>query len=374
MKRAVSLLLCVILAFGAVVTVSAEGTTTEAEAYVLYCMDSGEILASKNADKRMKPASTTKLMTALLTLEQAAKGNKTVTFTEEMTAEGSSMYLKIGEKVTLRDLAVGMMMSSGNDAANAAATTIGGSPEKFAALMNRRAAELGMKNTHFVTPSGLDEDDHYSTAYDLALLMAAGLRNADFARLTAQKSATVDFAEPANKKITYSNHNRLLSLYPYCIGGKTGYTMSAGRCLVSAARKDGLTLICVTLNDRRDWDDHAALYEYGFSQRCLYRSPDSAFCAEVPVVGGSTEVAVVMADQDFSFPVRTGDKEKIRRRILLDSFLYAPIGEGEKVGRIVYTLGGKEIGATPLTAAAAVTTPAEEPGLFQKIKEFFTNG
>ena len=267
-----------------------------------------------------------------------------------------------------------MMMSSGNDAANAAADTIGGSPDKFAALMNKRAAEIGMKDTHFVTPSGLDDDDHYSTAYDLALLMAAGLRNADFARLTAQKSATVDFAEPANKKITYSNHNRLLSLYPYCIGGKTGYTMSAGRCLVSAARKDGLTLICVTLNDRRDWDDHAALYDHGFSQRCLYRSPDSAFCAEVPVVGGSTEVAVVMADQDFSFPVRTRDKEKIRRRILLDSFLYAPIGEGEKVGRIVYTLGGKEIGATPLTAAAAVTTPAEEPGLFQKIKEFFTHG
>ena len=374
MKQAVSLLLCVICAFAAAITVRAEQVSAEAEAYVLYCMDSGEILASKNADKRMKPASTTKLMTTLLTLEQAAKGNKTVTFTDKMTAEGSSMYLKPGEKVTLRDLAAGMMMSSGNDAANAAAYAIGGTPEKFAALMNKRAEEIGMKNTHFVTPSGLDDDSHYSTAYDLALLMAAGLHDPEFARLTAQKCAAVDFTEPPDKKITYSNHNRLLSLYPYCIGGKTGYTTSAGRCLVSAAKKDGLTLICVTLNDRQDWDDHAALYEYGFSQRCLYQSPDSAFCAEVPVVGGSAEVAVVMADKDFSCPVRTEDKEKLRRKILLDSFLYAPLDEGQEVGRIVYTLGGREIGATPLTTAAAVPTQAHKPGLFQRIKEFFTHG
>ena len=379
MKKLLAVVLTVVLtavsALAAPLAVRADGApATGAEAFVLYCVENQSIVLSKDENKRMRPASTTKLMTTLLTLEEAAKNDRVVTFTRDMIAEGSSMYLEVGEKVRLSDLATGMMMCSGNDAANAAATAIAGSTEKFSVYMNNRAKQLGMENTHFVTPSGLDDDSHYSTAYDLALLMAAGLHDPEFARLTAQKCATVDFTEPPDKKITYSNHNRLLSLYPYCIGGKTGYTMSAGRCLVSAARKDGLTLICVTLNDRRDWDDHAALYDHGFSQRCLYRSPDSAFCAEVPVVGGSTEVAVVMADQDFSFPVRTGDKEKIRRRILLDSFLYAPIGEGEEVGRIVYTLGGKEIGATPLTAAAAVTAQANEPGLFQKIKEFFTHG
>ena len=185
-------MLSAVLVFAFPVSVGAEDTVeTSAGAFVLYCAENGEIILSKNENQRMKPASTTKLMTVLLTLEQAAKNDRVVTFTDEMIAEGSSMYLQVGEKVRLSDLAAGMMMASGNDAANAAAISISGSAEKFSGLMNARAAQIGMKNTHFVTPSGLDDDEHYTTAYDMALLMAAGLQNKDFADLTYQKSVGV---------------------------------------------------------------------------------------------------------------------------------------------------------------------------------------
>ena len=373
MKKALSLLLCALAAFCPFCVHAADVPETQAKAFVLYCPQSGELLASDNPDKRMKPASTTKLMTTLLTLEQAAKDNEEVTFTNEMTAEGSSMYLKPGERVTLRDLAAGMMMASGNDAANAAAVTIAGDSQRFARLMNDRAEEIGMENTHFVTPSGLDDDDHYSTAYDLALLMAQGLRNEDFARLTAQKSALVSFVQPKNKRVTYNNHNRLLTLYEHCVGGKTGYTSTAGRCLVSAAEKDGVTLICVTLDDRNDWNDHIRLYEYGFGQRALYRSEDASFAAEVPVVGGEETRVTVEGDRDFSLTVDAEDKDKIERKILLDRFLYAPVSEGQEVGRIEYRLRGKRVGGTALRAAADV--PARKKrGLPELIKDLFTHG
>ena len=173
MKRLFCIALAAImLVYVGVLPVSSAEVETSAQAYALYCPDNGELLLSSNPDKRLSMASTTKIMTALITLEHAASDNKTVEFTDEMTAEGSSMYLKVGERVTLDDLAVGMMMQSGNDAANAAAIAIAGSVGDFAALMNRRAAEIGMENTRFVTPSGLDDDGHYSTARDMALLMA----------------------------------------------------------------------------------------------------------------------------------------------------------------------------------------------------------
>lgn len=375
MKKIVSVIICFVIMLSFPVSTNAEELPdVSAETYVLYCADNGEIIASKDENKRMRPASTTKLMTTLLTLEQAAKGNKTVTFTQDMVAEGSSMYLKLGEKVKLSDLAVGMMMSSGNDAANAAAISISGSAEDFSELMNKRAEEIGMKGTHFITPSGLDDDNHYSTAYDLALLMAEGMKNEDFKNLTSQKNATVDFIEPSDKRITYSNHNRLLSLYEYCIGGKTGYTMAAGRCLVSAAEKDGLTLICVTLNDRNDWKDHEALYEYGFSQLALYRSPDSSFCADVPLAGGESESIMVMGDSDFSLVTAEEDKDKIVRKVYLDSFLYAPVNEDDIVGKIEYFIDGESVGGIELKAAQTVAQKKVSGGIFQKIKEFFKNG
>lgn len=377
MKRIVSAVLSVLFVFSYSISVSSEEKAeinVSAEAYVLYCADNGQIISSKNENKKMKPASTTKIMTSLLALEEASSQNKKVKFTEKMIAEGSSMYLKVGDVVTLKDLASGMMMASGNDAANAAALTISGSTEKFADKMNKRASQIGMKNTHFVTPSGLDDANHYSTAVDMALLMSYALENEDFAKLTSQKSATVEFIEPSSKKTTYSNHNRLLSLYEYCIGGKTGYTMSAGRCLVSAAKKDGLTLICVTLNDRNDWNDHILLYNYGFEKYSCYTSDDISFFADVPCVGGDNDSVTVTGEKPVSIVVSSEDKDKIERKVYLDSFLYSPIKQGDNVGRIEYTLNGKIIEENNLVSVDSVNSKKKNKNIFTMIKDLFTYG
>ncbi len=379
MKKLLAVVLTVVLtavsALAAPLAVRADGApATGAEAFVLYCVENQSIVLSKDENKRMRPASTTKLMTTLLTLEEAAKNDRVVTFTRDMIAEGSSMYLEVGEKVRLSDLATGMMMCSGNDAANAAATAIAGSTEKFSVYMNNRAKQLGMENTHFVTPSGLDDDDHYTTAYDLALLMQAGLRNEAFANLTYQKSASVRFAEPSDKTVTYNNHNRLLRLYNDCIGGKTGYTTAAGRCLVSAARRNGVTLICVTLNDKTDWDDHIALCDYGFERLRGYHSADSEFCLTIPCVGGEQDTVAVIGEKDVTLVTENSGADEIRRTVFLDAFVYAPVREGEALGRIEYTRGEKSLCSVALVAAEDVAEQRDGRNIFQKIKEFFTYG
>ena len=376
MKKAVSLILSLIIAISVSFTAYAqdEKLSISAEAYVLFCADNGKILNSKNENKKMKPASTTKLMTSLIALEESASNDKQVKFTEEMIAEGSSMYLKTGEVVKLSDLATGMMMASGNDAANATAISVSGSIEKFSDRMNERAKLIGMENTNFVTPSGLDDENHYSTAYDMALLMSYALENEDFAKLTSQKSAEVSFIEPSSKKTTYSNHNRLLSMYEYCTGGKTGYTMSAGRCLVSSAKKDGLTLICVTLNDRNDWQDHIDLYNYGFERYACYQSDDSNFCVDIPCVGGVEDKTTVVGEKDISIVLSTEDKSKVERKIYIDSFLYAPIEKNSKVGKIEYSIDGKVISSVNLLSSEEVNIKKKSNNIFSKIKELFTDG
>lgn len=375
MKKLLSFLLCAVIIVSFPIGASAaQKPDVAAEAFVLYCPDNGQIVLSKDENKKMRPASTTKLMTTLLTLEAAEQDDQTVTFTQDMVAEGSSMYLKLGEKVLLSDLAAGMMMASGNDAANAAALTLADSAEAFSKLMNERASQLKMENTHFVTPSGLDDDNHYSTAYDMALLMSAALTNSAFQKLTSQKSVTVNFTEPKDKVVTYSNHNRLLSMYEYCVGGKTGYTMAAGRCLVSAAKKDGLTLICVTLNDKNDWNDHIKLYEYGFETLAAYTSPDSSFCVDIPCVGGTEETTAVVGDSDVLLVVDKPDIDKIKRTIYLDNFLYAPVSENQKVGEIIYTLDGKVLKSVSLEAVSEIKVQSVKKSLWEKIKEWFTYG
>ena len=376
MKKAVSLILSLIITISVSYTAYAQDDklSISAEAYVLFCADNGKILNSKNKNKKMKPASTTKLMTSLIALEESASNDKQVKFTEEMIAEGSSMYLKTGEVVKLSDLATGMMMASGNDAANATAISVSGSIEKFSDRMNERAKLIGMENTNFVTPSGLDDENHYSTAYDMALLMSYALENEDFAKLTSQKSAEVSFIEPSSKKTTYSNHNRLLSMYEYCTGGKTGYTMSAGRCLVSSAKKDGLTLICVTLNDRNDWQDHIDLYNYGFERYACYQSDDSNFCVDIPCVGGVEDKTTVVGEKDISIVLSTEDKSKVERKIYIDSFLYAPIEKNSKVGKIEYSIDGKVVSSVNLLSSEEVNIKKKSNNIFSKIKELFTDG
>jgi len=347
--------------------VHAEDIGCSARAYELYCADNGFVMLSDNANEKLPMASTTKIMTTLLTLEEAAKDNRVITFTEDMIAEGSSMYLQIGEKVTLRDLAIGMMMQSGNDAANAAAISIAGSIEAFADMMNAKAREIGMKDTHFVTPSGLDDDGHYSTAHDMALLMAYALQNEDFAEITSQTSMTVDFIEPSDKRVSYPNHNRLLRIYDGCIGGKTGYTDSAGRCLVSAANRDGMTLIAVTLDDPDDWDDHMRLYDYGFDNF-------SAIFADVPkaidIVGGVSDTVAISADSD-SVIIPKDSAEEVITRLFLPVFTYAPVSEGNTAGKVSFMLDGEEIGEITLSFAESVDVSRQKRSFIEYIKDLF---
>lgn len=380
MKRIISLIFSAIFLLMTLPAVNAESYSDNSQKLsisaaqaVLYCPDNGEVYYSKLENKTGKIASTTKIMTALLTLEYASKNNKKVKFTQDMVAEGSSMYLKIGEVVTLRDLAVGILLCSGNDAANAAAISIAGSLDKFAEMMNKRGKQIGMKNTCFVTPSGLDHENHYSTPYDMALLMSVALENQDFCKITSMKSEKVDFIKPKDKSVTYSNHNRLLSLYPYCIGGKTGYTMAAGRCLVTASRKDGLTLICVTLNDRNDWNDHIAMYNYGFDNYSMVVLDDSEAYFEVDTVGGKLDSTTLKGKGRTLIVLKSGEVDKINKNVCLDNFLYAPICDGDEKGSIVYTLKGKVIATHTIVAVVYNNSEKENKSLWDYIKGIFNN-
>lgn len=340
--------------YGTTAEASASKPSVSAQCAVLYCVNDGKVYYSLNENKTMKNASTTKILTALITLEEAKKQNKQVKFTNEMSAEGSSMYLEAGDVVTLYDLACGMLICSGNDSANASAIAISGSIEEFAKKMNAKAKEIGMSNSNFVTPSGLDDENHYSTAYDLAKLMAYAMNNEDFAEITGKKSVTVDFISPKEKTMTYQNHNRLLSMYEYCVGGKTGYTMSAGRCLVSFAEKNGLQFVCVTLNDKKDWDDHIALYNYGFENYALCNCDDRDFYLDVPVVGGDKDTVTVESDRNYDIVMPVEDAKKVTRTVYMENFLYAPVNKGEYLGKIVYTLNNKQVAETPISATETV--------------------
>lgn len=328
-----------------------------AQSAVLFCPDNGQVIFGKNQYEKMKMASTTKIMTSLLTLEAAEKNDMVVEFKAEMAAEGSSMYLQEGYKLHLSDLAVGMMLASGNDGANAAAAYVAGSQEKFAELMNKRAEEIGMKNTSFVTPSGLDDEDHYSTAYDMSLLMAEALKNQVFAKITSSKQETIELEEPKGKTLSYSNHNKLLSLYEFCTGGKTGFTKAAGRCLVSSAEKDGITLIAVTLNAPDDWDDHIALYEYGFSVMTKEEITADELAVEVPIAGGKEKI-ILSPKESVNYVHKIGegivDKEE-NVRYYIPRFVYLPVMYGEAYGKALIYLGENQVRQVYLYAEKAQT-------------------
>lgn len=238
-----------------------------AQSAILMEQDSGRVIFEKDAYTQRRIASITKIMTAILAIE-SGKLDKTVTVSSTaIKTEGSSIYLQEGEKIKLEDLVYGLMLRSGNDAAVAIAETVGGSLDGFVYLMNQKAEEIGMKNTHFANPHGLDDhEDHYSSAYDMALLTRYAMNNDTYKKIAGTESYR---SESSNDKWdrVWKNKNKLLtSLYEYSTGGKTGYTKRAKRTLVSTAEKDGVSYIAVTLNDPDDWDDHINLFETAFKQ------------------------------------------------------------------------------------------------------------
>ena len=334
--------------FGGAVKDSNEEPELSAESAVLICADSGQVLYEKAPDRKMAIASITKIMTAVIALEHAEYDDKEIRFTKEMTAEGSSLYLQEGEALTLSQLTAGMMCVSGNDAANAVAVGIAGSLEKFAVLMNEKAASLGMSSTHFVTPSGLDDDEHYSTAHDMSLLCRYAMSMESFRRIVSQKTLTVSYVSPDGKTQCCTNHNKLLSTYQGCTGIKTGFTKKAGRTLTSCAERDGVRLIAVTLKAPDDWNDHRKLFDYGFSVTEGFRTVTAEQRFELPVAGGAADFTYVKPKEECICTVIKGEPQEIKIRVFMPHFVYAPQNSGGTAGRICCYLNGTKVAETEL--------------------------
>lgn len=338
-----------------------------AKAAVLIEATTGRILYAKNENTELPMASTTKIMSAMLTLEQENLDEYFTVDPQAIKVEGSSMGLVEGDQVTLRILAYGMLLPSGNDAANTAAVRIGGTTEAFVEMMNQRAADLGLKNTHFVTPSGLDAEGHHSTARDMAFLARAALKNPDFLAICSSKNAQLEFGNPPFKR-WLKNSNKMLQNYEGAIGVKTGFTDEAGRCLVSAAQRDGVTLICVTLNDPNDWQDTADLFNYGFSQVTVQQIPaDKAGELSLTVTGGEQSRCAVVP---YGAATSVVEPSELATRVHLDRFYYAPVNAGDIVGRVEYLYDGEVVASQQLMAAETVgrgTAPEPDGGFLASL-------
>lgn len=314
---------------------------------VIYEPQTGRTVYEKDAHTSRAMASTTKIMTALIAVENCPLDQVITVTPEAVRVEGSALGLHGGDQITMLDLVTGLLLESGNDAANVVAVTVAGSLPAFAELMNKRAAKIGMKDTVFVTPSGLDEGGHSSSAYDMALLAAEALKNETIAAICATKSTVIRFGNPP-RQVTVSNHNRLLDLYPYAVGMKTGFTKKSGRCLVSAAKKDGCLLIAVTLNGGDDWNDHIALYDYGFSKVESVSLPIPEL-PKIEISGGYESELQLTMESPPNVTLLKGETDKIRVKTQAPGFILAPVTEGETVGKIEYFLDDKIIYSAPLT-------------------------
>ena len=307
-----------------------------AEKAILLDAASGRILYERRADEKSLIASTTKIMTALVVCQQCNVLDRVKIPKEAVGIEGSSMYLQEGEVLTVQELLYGLMLCSGNDAAVALAIYCGGTVEGFAQLMNDKARFLGLKNTNFVNPHGLDHPEHYSTARDLAVLAAYAMEDPVFAKTVSTKSVKI-----GDRYLT--NHNRLLWRVEGSDGVKTGFTKAAGRILVSSAKRNGRRLVAVTINDGNDWADHASLYEEGFSRYRQVQIVKKGECmGDIPVLNGQCEAVRVLAAEDFSYSLADGEKPYIR--LSNKGFVYAPVQAKGDAGSAYICIGGKVVG------------------------------
>lgn len=328
---------------------------------------SGCFLLSKNADERRPMASTTKIMTAFVVLAHCDL-NATVTVPREAVGvEGSSIYLFENEEITVETLLYALLLNSANDAAVALAVHAAGSVAAFADLMNEKAADMGLKNTHFTNPHGLYDEAHYTTARELALITAAALENEVFAKIVATKRYSVP-QNGTDATRLFLNHNRLLRTYEGAVGVKTGFTKKSGRCLVSAANQNGLTLIAVTLNAPSDWQDHAAMLDWGFGEyEGFCPTPEAV---TLPVVGGVATTVTLQPDNILALTLPRAH-EKITCTVEAPRFLFAGFGAGEEVGRLVYRMDGKVIGTVSLKTASGVEKSRLHRTFFQKLQDIF---
>jgi len=320
----------------------------------------GRVIYEKNADEQSLIASTTKIMTALVVCEQCNVLDRMRIPREAVGIEGSSMYLKEGEVLTIQELLYGLMLHSGNDAAVALAIYCGGTVEGFAELMNDKARVLGLTGTHFVNPNGLDAPGHYSTARDLAILSAYAMDNPIFRQTVSTKTVTVG-------ERYLHNHNKLLWRVEGADGVKTGYTRAAGRILVSSATRNGRRMICVTINDPDDWTDHGMLLEKGFSGYEIRAIVSKGDClGTLEIAGGQEGTVELLASEDFDYALAEGEIPEIV--LPGPGFVYAPVVQGAEAGKAHICMEGREIGEVPIIYGETIEKmPEKEPTLWEKI-------
>lgn len=351
---------------------AADDGNISAYSAVVINADTKEILYEKDAYRKRSMASTTKIMTSILAIE-SGKLSHEITATADALAEGTSIGLKEGYNLTLESLVYGMLLESGNDAANLCALYLGKSFNSFAEMMNSLAQEIGMHNTNFVTPSGLDAENHYSTAYDMALLGAYCVKNPLFRYICSCESKSIKVIEP-EITLNFENHNKLLSSCEGVFGIKTGFTKKSGRCLVTACERDGATLICVTLNAVDDWNDHIRLYDWCFADLSKKKVNPVDFDS-IKIYGSEKESIDIFCDE-YSHFYKNADS-KIESKVYLKRIIYAPIEKNDIIGKVVFTSNNDCVGISNIYAAESARTSEstykEKFSLIRWIKNIFTN-
>lgn len=342
-----------------------------AESAIVIEASSGDVIWSKNCNEKKPMASTTKIMTALVALSNCDI-QKTVKISPlAVGVEGSSIYLYNGEELTMEQLLYAMLLESANDAAAAIAIEVGGSIEGFADMMNSMAKKLGLESTSFENPHGLDGENHYTTAKELALITREAMNNETFRKIVSTYKTTIPLNNTNGVRLLI-NHNKLLKSYDGAIGVKTGFTKKSGRCLVSAAERDGVEYICVTLNAPSDWNDHKRLLDYASS---LYER--KTLCSEgeytytLPLVGADGD-SVVASNKDSLSVILPRDCSNIEYVIELPRFHFGGVNEGEELGRLLFMLDGKVIAQTPMCADKAVADVKQKNNFFGWIASLFS--
>ena len=314
------------------VSAASDPPSVSAAAAILVHPASGAVLYAVSADEPMRIASITKLMTALIAAERLDPELEIEILPGWTAVEGSSMYLKAGESYTVRELLEGLLLASGNDAALALAGAAAGDTDGFVLLMNEKCRELGLTDTCFENPHGLDSPGHHSTARDLAVVMTAVLSDPMLRRIMGMSSCAVH-------GLVYENHNKLLRTCPGVFAGKTGYTKAAGRCLVSSCERDGMELICVTLSDPDDWRDHSALYDWAFGAYKEVIVPAGKPLCDCSVVSGTAQSVSLVSEMEIRLCVSR--EAEICIRFETAPFIMAPAEPGESAGRVRLTVGGE---------------------------------
>ncbi len=350
-------------------SVFAAAENVSAHAAILMEATSGDVIFEKNSHEKLPMASTTKIMTAVVALENGDL-NKTVHIAEGACGvEGSSIYLTAGEKLTLEDLLYALMLESANDAAAAIAYEIAGGIDQFAELMNQTAVKIGLIESHFTNPHGLDNEAHYTTAYDLAKLTAYALKNENFRKIVSTYKHQIPLRGDEGIRVLL-NHNKLLRLSDDVIGVKTGFTKHSGRCLVSAAERDGVCVIAVTLNAPDDWHDHTMLHEIGFaSYHCQGLAKSGEFTVKIPCTTAPDGYITAANTDELSVCLKNGIE--VTHAIEAPHIIMPPVVQGDAVGRVVFSVGGSVIGEVPLYSCDTVEEPVDSRSLGEKILDKF---